>query len=189
MAGLGYAPHVLSGDFNGDGYSDIIATGVWWWETLPIAFSNGDDSFAFSNLSSSFNAWTSQSNAKVVASDFNGDSLTDLAAVGGSGWTSAKMALSRGDGTFTEVSWQSDFNIYAGQAGVRVLAGDYDGDGLDDLTAVGGQGWNTIPVAFASRSGRFETATNEYQYAFTARSSVQGGTRQSLSSWYGGPWK
>ncbi|HSY40673.1 MAG TPA: VCBS repeat-containing protein, partial [Polyangia bacterium] len=41
----------VAGDFNNDGKSDIALTGGSGWYTLPVAFSNGDGTFAVTNTS------------------------------------------------------------------------------------------------------------------------------------------
>src|SRR5439155_23366132 len=49
----------------------------------------------------------------------------------------------------------NSFASRAAQPGVRVLAGDYNGDGKADVALTGGSGWNTVPVAFSSGDGKF----------------------------------
>jgi hypothetical protein len=182
MANLGYAPYVFTGDFNGDGYTDIAATGVNWWNTIPVAFSNGDGSFVFKNYPSSFAATTGQLfPPHVVAGDFNGDGLTDIAAVAGWNSTQIDVALSNGDGTFTVKSYANDFYQYSSQGGVLVLAGDYNGDGRDDLAAVGGYQWNTIPVAFTTPYFSFANTDNATDWLFTLYAGRS--SNVSASSW------
>ena len=40
---------VLTGDFNGDGRTDIALTGVAGWASIPVALSNGDGTFQVVN--------------------------------------------------------------------------------------------------------------------------------------------
>jgi hypothetical protein len=40
---------MVSGDYNGDGRTDIALTGVLGWNTLPVAFSNGNGHYSVSN--------------------------------------------------------------------------------------------------------------------------------------------
>jgi hypothetical protein len=185
----GNIPMVVSGDFNGDGYDDIASAGGNGWGNINVAFSNGDSSFAFSaqaSLNDNFNNYVSAAGAKVVAGDFNGDGFTDLLATGAPGWNGfVVVALSQGNGVFSVSRWWSDFNIYSSQPGVHVLSGDFDGDGRDDLTAVGGSGWNTIPVALSAGS-YFQIASNDYHPLATRASN---GTSQTLSSWYSGAFE
>ncbi len=78
---------------------------------------------------------------------------------------------------------------------MRVIAGDFDGDGATDLTAVGGAGWTTIPVAFSRGYGTssfFATTVNTPPSAtnqsnlFTSYSSNGGYT---LSGWQSGSYQ
>jgi FG-GAP-like repeat len=48
----------LTGDFNGDGRTDIALVGGAGWATIPVATSNGDGSFTVTNLPvSNFAGW------------------------------------------------------------------------------------------------------------------------------------
>jgi len=76
-----------------------------------------------------------QSNAastyRLVAADFNGDGLLDLAAIGGS--SLVNILLGNGDGTF-----QAAQDYYVAPAfGGSLVVGDFNGDGLPDLAAGG----------------------------------------------------
>jgi hypothetical protein len=44
---------VLTGDFNGDGRTDIALTGVAGWVSVPVAFSNGDGTWRVTNQKTS----------------------------------------------------------------------------------------------------------------------------------------
>jgi hypothetical protein len=189
MGLLGYAPWVVTGDFNGDGYEDIAAAGVNWWQTIPVAYSIGKYSFFYANNSSDFNTYASQPGAKVVAGDFNGDGFTDLLATGASGWNDrVYVALATGQGYWQPTqAWSSDFNQYSSQTGVKVFANDFDGDGRDDLVALGGPNWNTIPVALATSAGNlpfFSFASNAYNSLGIRASN---GTSLTTTGWHNGP--
>jgi hypothetical protein len=42
---------------------------------------------------------------------------------------------------------------------VKVVTGNFSGSGLTDIALVGGPGWNTVPIAFATTGGSW-TITN-----------------------------
>jgi hypothetical protein len=153
----GWAPwsKKLVGDFDGDGRTDIALTGGWGWWTLPVAFSNGDGTFAVSNNDiGDFAVWATEGATKALG-DFNGDGRTDIALTGVQGWGTIPMALSNGDGTFTVANpGVGDFAIYATWEG-SVLTGDFNRDGRTDIALVGIRQRGIIPVALANVDGTF----------------------------------
>jgi hypothetical protein len=148
---------VLVGDFNRDGKSDIALTGGSGWTTLPVAFSNGDGTFRVTNLPiGAFAAWATMPNVSVLVGDFDQDGRTDIALTGVAGWTTLPVAFSNGDGTFRVTNTAiGDFAGWAATANVKVLAGDFDGDGKTDIALTGASGWTTLPVAFSNGDGSF----------------------------------
>lgn len=152
----------LSGDFNHDGLTDYALVGGAGWNTIPIAFSLGNGRFVVTNSPvGAFGGWASTPNVTALAGDFNRDGYTDIALVGGAGWSSIPVAFSLGNGTFNvtniAVPW---FGSWAATANVRPLVGDFNKDGMTDIALVGGAGWHTLPVAFSYGNGAFQI-TNE----------------------------
>jgi hypothetical protein len=165
----------LTGDFNGDGYGDVAATGVSGWTTLPVALHNTNNSYTVVNQSlQSFPSLASNSRAKAVRGDFNGDGFTDVALTGVPGWMSVPVALSVGDGTFVFRNHAlASFPTWAGNGAAKPVSGDFDGDGRDDIALVGVAGWTTVPVAFGQVDGSFRVR-NEALAQFPALSGVAG---------------
>ncbi|MEQ1833906.1 MAG: VCBS repeat-containing protein [Candidatus Eisenbacteria bacterium] len=155
---LGVSPgaNVVAGDFNGDGKCDLAAEGVAGWATSPVAFSNGDGTFRYTNAPiADFAVWASGAGAKLVAGDFNGDGRCDMALTGVAGWATLPVAFSNGDGSFRVTNaGVGDFAIWAA-AGAKAVAGDFDGDGKADLALAGVSGWATQPIAFSNGDGGF----------------------------------
>jgi len=171
--GLAFASgaKVVSGDFNGDGKTDIAVTGHAGWGTIPLALSNGDGTFTFANPPVTNQpawapTWAASSNVQAVAGDFDKDGRTDIALVGHAGWGTIPVAFSRVAGTsgsFAATNFapsDTNFNVWAASSNVKALAGDFDGDLDTDIALVGHAGWGTIPVASSSRDGRF-TISNQ----------------------------
>jgi len=169
----------LAGDFNGDGRADVAVTGVSGWGSLPVAFSNGDGTFNVTNVGlANFPGWAATSGVKQVTGDFNGDGKTDIALVGGPGWTTVPIAFSNGDGSFNvTVQTVPNIPIWATQPGAHPVAGDFNGDGRGDIALTGGSNWTSIPVAFSKGDGTF-VVTNMSVGTFpglaTAASAVPG---------------
>src|SRR5262249_57607392 len=65
----------------------------------------------------------------VVAGDFNGDGITDIAAAGGG----VVVLLGTGEGRFDQ-----PMRINAGDGAVSLTVADFNGDNKTDLAVVGG---------------------------------------------------
>ncbi|MFG2294991.1 FG-GAP-like repeat-containing protein [Streptomyces sp. NPDC048603] len=131
----------LSGDFNGDGRSDMATvydyddntTALWvldargdgGYEEPTVRWTSGKGSFDYAR-------------AKWVAGDFNGDGRTDIGAVYGyaDGSNALWNFLSNENGTFTPVKGlTAAVGNFDWTKGIYV-AGDYNGDGRSDIAMV-----------------------------------------------------
>jgi len=157
--------------------SDIALTGVAGWNTIPVALSNGDGSFAVLNQSAGdFPGLASGPGVAKLAGDFNRDGLTDIALVRGKGWGSIPVALSDGTGGFTVVNIVdlTMFPMFAEEGEAQALVGDFDGDGGSDIALVGVATWGVIPVAFSDATGGFHETVESVADFFQLRASVIG---------------
>ncbi len=142
----------VTGDFNGDGCTDLAGiynygggtTGIWIWPGTANGYL-GSPTLVWKSNTGSFD-WTK---AKWVAGDFNGDGKTDLLATYNYGssttgfwiWPGASsgylgtefLAWKSGAGTFdwTKTQW---------------VAGDFNGDGRADLASIYDDGNSTTTI-------------------------------------------
>ena len=169
---LAQAPNtqVLTGDFNHDGKSDIALTGPTGWNTIPVAFSNGDGNFTLQTIVlqvQDFGGWASAPGARAITGDLNNDGKTDIALLPGPNtpwWFTLPVAFSNGDGTFrvTNNGYRDFANGWAQVPDVKVAVGDFNGDSKTDIALLPPPNtpwWFTLPVAFANGDGTF-TITN-----------------------------
>ncbi len=151
----------VAGDFDGDGDSDIVLLGGAGWTTFPMGFSNRNGTFSQTNEpdSGGFVSYARTAGPQAVAGDLDGDGDADLALSGRSGWTTIMTAFSNRLGRFTVNNKAvANFPGWAAASGVKIIAGDFDGDGDADVGAVGGNNWRTIAFALSDRTGGFAPA-------------------------------
>jgi len=148
---------VLTGDFNGDGKSDVLTHGQ------P---GDGSDYQVFLSSGTGFlppqqwwhgTSWWA-SGMKTIAGDFNGDGKTDIASLGVPGDGSDLMVwLSTGTGFTAAQQWWHGTGW--GWNGMRVVAGDFNGDGKSDVASIGVPGDGADIVVFLSTGSSFGTGT------------------------------
>src|SRR6266849_667885 len=91
--------------------------------------------------------------ASVVAGDFNGDGVLDLAVANYSS-NDVSVLLGNGDGSF-----QLARNFAAGMYPVSIAVGDFNSDGWQDL-AVANNASATVSVLLGNGDGSFQPARN-----------------------------
>lgn len=133
--------HSISvGDFNGDDYPDILATG--YPPSLGLFINRRDGTFAPSD------PYPSDSLSPLALGDFNGDHALDL-AIGGPRDAGVALWLNDGTGRFASPLPQvADVN--AGS----LTAGDFDGDGHLDIAVVD-SGSQALSIWLNDGSGAF----------------------------------
>ncbi|MFC5722756.1 FG-GAP-like repeat-containing protein [Streptomyces gamaensis] len=165
---------LVVGDFNGDGRADL-ATMYGYDDNSAALFtflSEPDGTFRKETKS-----WTGKpgqwdvNNIQIVAGDFDGNGRADVAAL--YGYDDARAALftflSAPDGTFGKetMSWNAPANSWWGR-NMKVVAGDFDGNGRADIGAMYGYGDGSTAL-------------------FTFRSTADGGFETPVKSWTAKP--
>jgi Ca2+-binding RTX toxin-like protein len=119
----------LTGDFNGDGKTDLIHfvddkyARTW--------LSNGDGTFDIKSPFPNTGYGVGANNYKFLAGDFNGDGKTDLIHFVNDKYT--HTWTSNGDGTFDIKSPFPNNGYGVGANDYKFLTGDFNGDGKTDL--------------------------------------------------------
>jgi hypothetical protein len=136
--GLGQIWSALLADTDGDGHPDLVVTGPG--NVLAIYRGNADGTFAATSSGGSSNAGPIL--RLMVAADFNGDGMLDLAAVGNNGITilvgkgnlTYAPPMAYGAGPSTSQAVMADFNrdghadfALVAPGGIALLLGNADG--------------------------------------------------------------
>ncbi len=122
---------VVTGDFNGDGKTDIGRIGD---SGVAVYHSTGNGFVSATGISSNLgkNSYPNNNTYPVVTGDFNGDGRTDIGRVNDGGiriYLATEIGFSRLDGglpAFGKTAYP-DFKTYP------IITGDFNGDGLTDI--------------------------------------------------------
>ncbi len=123
-------------DFNGDGIEDLaVENSNSSSGSISILLGNGDGTFNASTVVVSGIALP----ADLVAADFNGDGIPDLAFVNGEAPSSIVVLIGTGDGTFKTLPAVStpDYLTY-------LAVGDFNQDGKPDIFAFAADGTTAL---------------------------------------------
>ncbi len=140
---------IVAGDFNGDGIPDI-AVSNFNDSTVTVLLGNGSGGFTAATNSPFV---VGSSPYFIVAGDFNGDGVLDLATVNGNS-NNVTVLLGNGSGGFAAATG-SPFAV--GSFPVSLALGDFNGDGIQDL-AVSNFTDSTVTVLLGNGAGGFAAA-------------------------------
>jgi hypothetical protein len=157
---VGVDPHTVTvADFNHDGTPDLAVVNGGSSSTsqsVSVLLGDGRGSFHPAVTTAVVNGGAANGNAQsVVAGDFNGDGLTDLALnTAGPAGPAMEILLGKGDGTFQP----NHLILPVGQTPLSVAAGDFDHNGALDLVTANSNG--TVSVLLGNGGGSFRTRTD-----------------------------
>lgn len=138
---------LIVADFNHDGMADLLVLGTASM-TLRYAESYGNGTWKVYERIGGIGIYAARPNAKVVTGDFNHDGWPDLAVTIQDNVNGYGIALNIGNGHYSERTFSTgNFGNLAATPGVRLVAGDFNGDGFSDIALVGGADWASIPMA------------------------------------------
>jgi VCBS repeat protein len=136
---------IVTGDFNGDGISDIATFYAPTSDSdVSVTLSNGDGTFQNAK-----NYFAGANVAWLAAGDVNGDGKLDLVVCAG---RFVNVLLGNGDGTF-----QSPINTLLPDTLTSLALGDFNGDGKLDVAAVDdGDTYGKVIILLGKGDGTFE---------------------------------
>ncbi|MBM79334.1 MAG: hypothetical protein CMJ78_01915 [Planctomycetaceae bacterium] len=154
-AGTSGSSDLVSTDLDGDGDLDVVVTKNFLQANVSFLRNNGNGTFA-----PSIETPVTSSPSAIVAGDFNGDGIDDLATVGGQ----ISILTNDGGGNFTETQSFASGGFFGDN---DIEAMDLDGDGDVDLVSTGfggevsvilndGTGTFFTPFAFNTVNGSFD---------------------------------
>ena len=155
---------VITGDFNGDGKDEIQ-------KLVPVMKSSenpsnkllfygtfNENDFAIKGRYTQYNG--QKIAGRVVAGDFNGDGRDDIAAMYDYGNNNPKIHVFKSTGTefMNWETWFTDTNYFnPDSVSERFTAGDFNGDGKDDIAAMYDYADGTTKIlVFISTGSSFE---------------------------------
>lgn len=166
----------VAGDFNGDGLDDIAVMYEYSDQdaSLFVFLSTGSRFLTWSNWLSCSEYKATAVTDRFVAGDFNGDGMDDIAAMYKYSDTYAciHVFLSSGNAfSIANAQWLALPEYDARKVSGRMTAGDFNGDGADDIAAMYEYGDVNAQIhVFLSKRNAFEQGVSWYsnETGFTA---------------------
>lgn len=137
LAGLTSGLNMIHGDYNNDGYADVLVLrGAWLGAAgrMPNSLLRNNGDFTFTDVTEEAGLLSFFPTQAAVWFDFNADGLLDI-FIGNESTPNnphpCELYRNNGNGTFTECAKENGLNLIAFVKGVA--SGDYNNDGRPDL--------------------------------------------------------
>lgn len=145
---------VLTGDFDSNDRDDIaiLTRGSRWvGRAYNSRYSLGTLNDArWLRVDGLNGEWVQQAQHFVVG-DFNGDTFEDIALLGIPNHTTVPIIFGATGGDFFFLEAPGGLlPLFSTHPGAQVVAGDFDGDGKDDIAMAGGSNWTSIVIGFST---------------------------------------
>ena len=153
---------VAAGDFNGDGLDDIAVMYSYsqYDASIHVFHSNGKEFDYYSTWIEMKDGYQSSLVIdRISAGDFNGDGLDDIAVMYGYTKYRTEIHVFLSTGTVFQgwQTWFADSSYESSRTAGRFTAGDFNGDGLDDIAAMFEYGlYNSCIHVFLSTGTSFQ---------------------------------
>ncbi|MEL6867989.1 MAG: VCBS repeat-containing protein, partial [Bacteroidota bacterium] len=158
-----------TGDFNGDGRTDLIH--LAGNRTAVVWLSNGNGTFTLGPGFPNTNYGVNANNYNFLSGDFNGDGMTDMVHIVNDDYL--HVWESKGDGTFTIQNAFPNNGYSLNDNDYNFRVGDYNGDGKTDLLHLASnsraytwtsKGDGTFAIQLAIPQGSYNINSNNYNY-------------------------
>lgn len=167
---------VFSGDFDADGRTDIGSFYKYADNSVGLLSWTANPAGGFAAPVRGWHVpatpyWGDPKRMTIAAGDFNGDGRGDVA--GFYGYADGRLSMltftAKADGGFNNAfsSWKSTTSSWGSWERTRFTAGDFNGDGRDDLAALYGYSDGSIGLhtLVANEQGGFATPVGSYNSA------------------------
>ncbi len=131
----------IPGDYDGDGRDELLSVSTTGWAHLHRWNGSSWQFLWGTGPNGKIGLWNMNPGDKYMAGDYDGDGRDELLSVSTTGWAH----LHKWNGSSWQFLWGAGPNGQIGlwniNPGDKYIAGDYDGDGRDELLSVSTTGW------------------------------------------------